>query len=662
MSIEDKAQAEAKRLMAEVNQLQAKAKSQNVVKKAEAQKLVAEINRLQVAAIKDQDSEKARKAKAETKRLFEDQMLHVRNKQKNTREQLNRLMQAKQKYDLVQQSGKPTDAKLQQQLLVLIKKKKEEFVRLNQEAEAIRQQAQQKSVVLGSEADATERDKVVAKRQAENTNLTDRAKAEAEKLITEVNRPKRDAADKAEEVGKMIAEINRLQMAAEQGNLSDNEAEQLEDRINRIESKQREARDQINQLTQAKIKYELALARSSKEKNEEALRRAQDEKLQKELNTLIQKKESEQTQLMEELEVIRMRAEQEAALLKAQRDAARALAEQQAQAEGGEYTPGGSASSKWLVITLVVVILLAIGVGGFLVLPLLQQSNEPKREQREPPNTTAQVSETSQTKPTPSRPAPRTTPQVKALGEFSDRLRSGGRGPVMVKLPAGSFMMGSPPHLPYSEERPQFRATLNSFAISKYEITFADYEKFARSTGQRLPNDNGWGRSERPVVNISWDEADAYTRWLTLQTDSNYRLPTEREWEYAARAGTDTIYWWGNDISKTPPQANCGVCGSQWDGTQTAPVGQFPANAFGLHDVIGNVMEWTSSCHHHNYTDAPEFDNGWAWDKNTADCGRRMIRSSAFNTYKRDIRITRRQAFSLNSRSNNLGFRIVRVD
>jgi len=661
VSIEDKAQAEAKRLMAEVNQLQTKAKNQNIAKKAEAQKLIAEINRLQVAAIKEQDTEKARQAKLETKRLFEEQLQHIRSKQKNTREQLNRLMQAKQKYDLVQQSGKPTDAKLQQQLLQLIKKKKEEFVRLNQEAESIRQQAQQKSIILGGSAEASTS---AAKRQAENTNLTDRAKAEAEKLINEVSRPKRDAADKAEEVGKMIAEINRLQMAAEQGNLSDNEAEQLEDRINRIESKQREARDQINQLTQAKIKYELALARSSKEKNEEKMRRAQDEKLQKELSTLIQKKESEQTQLMEELEVIRMRAEQEAALLKAQRDAARALAEQQAQteAESGKKT-GGIKTNTLLFIAIIVVVLLAIGVGVFLALPLLQKTDNAGILTPTKPSQTSQATTgKAPTQTTRSTPKPVATSKVKSLGEFSDPLQGGGFGPAMVKLPAGSFIMGSPDHLPYSDERPHFKASLKQFSISKYEITFADYQKFARSTGQRIPNDNGWGRKDRPVINVSWEDADAYTRWLTLQTDNIYRLPTEREWEYAARAGTTTLFWWGKRLSKKPPKANCGVCGSQWDGTQTAPVGAFPANAFGLHDVIGNVMEWTSSCHHLNYADAPEIDNGWEWDDNKADCGRRMIRSSAFNTYKRDIRITRRQAFIPKSRSNNLGFRVVRVD
>ncbi len=660
MSIEDKAQAEAKRLMAEVNQLQARAKTQNVTKKAEAQKLIAEINRLQVAAIKEKDSDKARQAKLETKRLFEEQLGHVRAKQQNAREQLNRLMQAKQKYDLVQQGGTPTDPKLQQQLLQLIKRKKEEFVRLNQDADGIRQQAQQKSIILGAQYNSPERE-AAAKAQAANTNLTERAKAEAEKLMTEVNRPKpTDAADKAEEVGKMIAEISRLQMAAEKGDLSEDDAEQLEGRIKRIESKQREARDQINQLTQAKIKYELALARSSKEKDEEELRRAQDEKLQKELNSLIQNKESEQRQLMEELEVIRMRAEQEAALLKAQRDAARALADQQQNNEAEANTQ--TRSHKGLFIIIAVVLLLGIGAGAYFALPLLQDASQAdasktqkKTTHSSEKTTTVVTTDTSSNKP---KPKP-TVQRVKALGESVDRLRGGGGGPMMVKLPSGSFMMGSPPHLPYAEERPQLEVTLQAFSISKNEITFTEYQKFTRATNRRTPSDNGWGRQDNPVINVTWEDASAYAEWLTQQTGKRYRLPSEREWEYAARAGTTTAYWWGNRVDKRHPQANCGVCGSHWDGTKIAPVGQFPANDFGIHDVIGNVMEWTRSCYHMNYAGAPEVGNIW---ESNADCTQYMVRGSAFNTYKRDIRITRRQAFNPKSRSNNLGFRVARVD
>ncbi len=665
MSIEDKAQAEANRLVEEIDQSQAKAKSPNAVKRAEAQKLIAEINRLQVAAIRDQDSEKARQAKAETKHLFETQFAYVRAKQQNAREQLNRLMQAKQRYDLVQKqgTGKP-DPKLQQQLLQLIKAKKEEFVRLNQEADTIRQQAQQKSIILGETPGSFEHE-AITKAQAENTSLTERAKAEAEKLISEVTRQKpKDSSDKAEEVGKMIAEINRLQMAAEQGILSENETAQLEERIKRVESKQRESRDQINQLTQAKIKYELALARSAKAKDEEKTRRAQDEKLQKELNSLIQKKEDEQRQLMQELELIRMRSEQEAALLKAQRDAARALAEQQSQDDDEDKPRSGK--NKLLLVMLVLLILTGIGVGGFFAMPQLKnllnplQTSKSESSPAATPASRTNVEKTQKPELAPESSQPEASvSKVRPGAEFADRLLTGGQGPVMIQLPSGSFLMGSPDYLPYSDERPQFQVTLQGFSIGKYEVTFDDYQKFARAASRRFPDDNHWGQQNRPVVNVTWDEANDYTQWLTQQTGKQYRLPSEREWEYAARAGTTGQFWWGNRLDKSPVRANCGVCGSEWDGIKTAPIGQFPANDFGLHDVIGNVMEWTRSCYHVDYAGAPAIGNIW---ESNADCTQYMVRSSAFNTYKRDIRITRRQPFNPKSRANNLGFRVLRVD
>ena len=139
-----------------------------------------------------------------------------------------------------------------------------------------------------------------------------------------------------------------------------------------------------------------------------------------------------------------------------------------------------------------------------------------------------------------------------------------------------------------------------SFALSKCEVTFEEYAPFAAATGRRT-NDAGRGRGSRPVINVSWDDAVAYTEWLSEQTGKRYRLPSEAEWEYAAclqrgaprrqaRAGTTTKYSWGKKIGRN--LANCNGCGSRWDDEKTAPVGSFPANAWGLHDMHGNVWEW----------------------------------------------------------------------
>ena len=128
------------------------------------------------------------------------------------------------------------------------------------------------------------------------------------------------------------------------------------------------------------------------------------------------------------------------------------------------------------------------------------------------------------------------------------------------------------------------------FALSVHEVTFADYDRF---THPNKVADAGWGRGRRPVVYVSWDDAREHVAWLSAQTGAEYRLPSEAEWKYAARAGTTTKYGWGDDIGSN--RAACSGCGSQWDREQTAPVGSFRANGFGLYDMHGNVWEWVQA-------------------------------------------------------------------
>jgi formylglycine-generating enzyme required for sulfatase activity len=159
--------------------------------------------------------------------------------------------------------------------------------------------------------------------------------------------------------------------------------------------------------------------------------------------------------------------------------------------------------------------------------------------------------------------------------------------PEMVTIPAGRFRMGG-------------TVSLKSFSMSRYEITFDEYDYFAEATGREKPSDSGWGRGKRPVINVSWHDATAYAQWLSQVTGEQYRLPTEAEWEYAARGGTDTEYWWGDDVGSN--NANCDGCGSRWDDKQTAPVGSFAPNPFGLYDTAGNVWEWTCSEYEGKYS------------------------------------------------------------
>ncbi|MBE9561965.1 MAG: SUMF1/EgtB/PvdO family nonheme iron enzyme, partial [Proteobacteria bacterium] len=176
---------------------------------------------------------------------------------------------------------------------------------------------------------------------------------------------------------------------------------------------------------------------------------------------------------------------------------------------------------------------------------------------------------------------------------FQDSLKKEGVGPKMAVIPAGHFQMGDIQNVGTKWEQPVHTVSIDSFAIGRYETTFAEYDKFALATGRKLPNDEGWGRGKRPVINITWQDSVAYINWLSQQTGYTYRLPTEAEWEYASRATTSTKYWWGNKIGDN--QGNCDNCGSEWDNKKTANVGSFAANYFGLYDTVGNVYEWTCS-------------------------------------------------------------------
>ena len=140
---------------------------------------------------------------------------------------------------------------------------------------------------------------------------------------------------------------------------------------------------------------------------------------------------------------------------------------------------------------------------------------------------------------------------VAALGQapgefevFHDTLKDGSPGPEMVRLPGGSFRMGDIQGAGNSDERPVHDVTIAAFAMGRYEVSFDEYDRFADATGRQRPNDRGWGRGRRPVINVSWKDATAYTGWLSQQTGYDYRLPSEAEWEYAARAGSEMKYWW----------------------------------------------------------------------------------------------------------------------
>lgn len=258
--------------------------------------------------------------------------------------------------------------------------------------------------------------------------------------------------------------------------------------------------------------------------------------------------------------------------------------------------------------------------------------------------------------------------------------------PEMVSIPAGKFMMGSPESEKdrHSDEGPQHKVTIEAFEMSRFEITTKQFRQFVQDRNYQTAKQNYFGcrddvnddseqqqlepnwqnpgfaqSDDHPVVCVSWSDAQAYVKWLSEQTGKQYRLPTEAEWEYAARAGSKTRYWWGDDIGRN--NAVCNGCGSQWDGKRTAPVGSFKANAFGLHDTAGNVHEWVEDCFRpgHDYKGAPIDGSAWTWT-GPGDCRYFAFRGGSWNNVPKRLRSSRRDGSLFGIARNLVGFRIAR--
>jgi formylglycine-generating enzyme required for sulfatase activity len=221
----------------------------------------------------------------------------------------------------------------------------------------------------------------------------------------------------------------------------------------------------------------------------------------------------------------------------------------------------------------------------------------------------------------------------------------------MVVVPAGAFDMGSSTEY----ENPAHRVTIaKPFAIGRYEVTFDEWDRCVEDKGCKAqPDDREWGRGDRPVINVSWLDAKAFVAWLSQKTGQTYRLPSEAEWEYAARAGTNSPFWWGRDVGSR--QANCREC-STGSGQQTSPVGSYKPNAFSLYDTAGNAAEWVEDCWNDNYRGAPT--NGSAWT--TGQCRLRVLRGGAYDSQSKSVRSTARFRYDTDVRYSANGFRVAR--
>ena len=256
-----------------------------------------------------------------------------------------------------------------------------------------------------------------------------------------------------------------------------------------------------------------------------------------------------------------------------------------------------------------------------------------------------------------SEPPPAARPSRQPGETFRDTLRSGGNGPEMVVIPAGSFRMGCVSGVVcYDDEKPVHQVTIpQALAVGKYEVTFAEWDACVSAGGCGYRPEDAWGRGRHPVMRVFWEDAQSYVRWLSSETGAEYRLLSESEWEYAARAGSVTAYSWGSQIGSG--RANCNGCGSQWDFEQTAPVGSFSPNAFGLHDMHGNVWEWVQDCWNDSYNGVPS--NGSAWQ--SGECSRRVKRGGSWGDRSGNLRSANRLWYPTVNRNFDVGFRVART-
>jgi formylglycine-generating enzyme required for sulfatase activity len=204
-------------------------------------------------------------------------------------------------------------------------------------------------------------------------------------------------------------------------------------------------------------------------------------------------------------------------------------------------------------------------------------------------------------------------------------------------------------------ERPVHRVTIaRPFAIGRSEVTFDQWDDCVAGGGCSFkPDDRGWGRGTRPVINVSWNDARQYVDWLSATTGKRYRLPSEAEWEYAARGGTRTAYWWG--AAAGIDRANCHGCGSGGP-SATTPAGTFPGNPFGLVDMAGNAAEWVEDCWHDGFKGAPADGSAWV----EPACQERVLRGGSFANDATYVRAASRFHYDADVRYYANGFRVAR--
>ncbi len=236
---------------------------------------------------------------------------------------------------------------------------------------------------------------------------------------------------------------------------------------------------------------------------------------------------------------------------------------------------------------------------------------------------------------------------------IQDNLKSGGKGPLMVWIPAGDFIMGSNKQ---STEGPKHSVSIRKFAVSAKEISISEYNKYAAAAGVKSPKTKGLG-PEFPVFNVTWDDAYNYSKWLSRETGEKYRLLSESEWEYVASGGKKTPFWWGYEMEKN--KAHCFLgCNQELNTSIPMKAGSFEPNPFGVFDTQGNISEWVHDCWHDNYKGAPTDESVWEG----GDCTLRVVRGGAFISPEQSLRTASRDKYKSNSSYEFIGIRVARED
>ena len=243
--------------------------------------------------------------------------------------------------------------------------------------------------------------------------------------------------------------------------------------------------------------------------------------------------------------------------------------------------------------------------------------------------------------------------QKEKIVTIQDKLIGGNNGPLMIIIKSGEFQMGITSSV-QKDEGPRHKVKINRFAVSKNEITLAEYDLFARASNKEIPNPTQKDRNKYPVNFVSWKDANDYAIWLSKQTEATYRLLSEAEWEYIASTGKKSTFWWGYD--EEPKKAHCQTCGSPFDTSKPVNVGSFDSNLFGINDTAGNISEWVADCWHETYKNAPT--DGQIWEG--GNCEIRIARGGSYASPQQSLRNTKREKYKANDKLSRIGIRVAR--